>query len=145
VNILLDELFDEDLVADLASHQHRVVHVGQTRYAGSSDPALVPFARDFDVFITLDLHRQEAEWVAVNRGLLEGGLQIVRLRLPRRLPKTRAAIRQQCLESLLRKFVEWESLLRAGACLITITHLGTVIRARTPAEVQAMLAQRFPS
>ena len=71
LRILLDEHFDEGLVLVLQGLGHQATHVGLSdELKGSSDPRLAEVAATYDVFVTMDLHRQLPEWLAVNRALM---------------------------------------------------------------------------
>ena len=121
---------------------HEAVHVNEAGHRSSTDFVLVEFAREFDVFVTLDLHRQEAEWLAVNRALIEGGIKVLRIRLPRRSKGSMSNIFRDIVRSLVYRIEWWETEFAAGKCLVTIRELGTVESARTREEVLEMLESR---
>lgn len=138
LRILLDENLDDRLVPVLQGFGHDVRHIRETGLRGTDDIRLVEIAKGFDVFITFDLHRQEEEWLAVNRGLIEGGVKVVRIRLPKAKPD----LFMDTVRSLIFRMESWTARIQADACLITITQLGTIERARTRDEILAMLERR---
>ena len=121
---------------------HRVTHVRRSPHIGKSDEELVEVAKDFDVFITIDLFRGESEWTAVHRAMMEGDIKVVRLRLPKRKDEPRDILLDQA-RFLLFRMDQWMKELESGKCFITISGSDAQIRARTPDEVRAMLEQRM--
>lgn len=125
----------------LAALGHDVVHVKLSDLRGSSDEKLAVEARDYDVFIAMDLHRQEPEWIAVNREIVESGIKVVRIRLPRQSHDVLLDV----VRSITYRMEAWMQELRSGKCLITIGQLGTVQRSRTREEVLRMMEERGAS
>lgn len=60
LRILLDENVPSALSLVLRALGHEAVHITDERLAGIKDPQLVEFAKDFDLMMTLDLHRQRS-------------------------------------------------------------------------------------
>ncbi len=138
MRILLDENVDPRRGVVPGFCDHQAVYVSETRYRGTADTELVELARDFHAFVTLDLHRQSAEWLAISRALIEGGVRVARVRLPPGKPATFLAL----LRSVILRSDGWDPEFASGACLITLTALGSGFRARTPEEVRLMLTLR---
>ena len=138
MRILLDENMDERLVAVLNALGHETHHVNQTPFRGASDQVIVGLAQSYDVLVTLDLHRQEAEWVSVNLALIRANVKVLRVRLPRQ----KANVLMDVVRSLIYRMEWWIAELAAGKSLITIRELGTVERARTRGEVLRMVQDR---
>jgi hypothetical protein len=137
LRILLDENMPPEVVPILTALGHPTVYSG-TEHPSAVDQALVPVASAFDLFITLDLHRQEAEWIAVHRALIEGNIRVVRIRLPKRFDDEVLEVTR----SLILKMEAWMAEIRAGKCLVIISDGGNRIRARTRREVLTMLDKR---
>lgn len=76
---LLDEGTSPDLAVILTVLGHPSQHARDVGLAGRSDEALLEAARDFDLFITLDLHRQFSEWWASRRAMLST-VRVIRIR-----------------------------------------------------------------
>jgi hypothetical protein len=112
--------------------------VSATEHKSKTDQELVDVARDFDVFVTLDLHRQEPEWLAVNRALVEGGIKVIRIRLPRQSHDPLLDV----VRSLIYRMEWWMAEIRKGQCLVTIGQMGTVSRSMTREEALKILDQR---
>lgn len=138
MRILLDENVEEGLISVLRGLGHEAVHVSATEHRSKTDQELVNVARSFDVFVTLDLHRQEPEWLAVNRALVEGGIKIVRIRLPKQSTDPLLDV----VRSLIYRMEWWMAEIRKGSCLITIGHLGTVSRSTSREEALSFLERR---
>ena len=58
---------------------HPSKHVQDVGLSGQSDMALFEAAREYDLFITIDLHRQFTEWWASQRAMLDA-VRVIRLR-----------------------------------------------------------------
>lgn len=130
---------DEDLVLFLEALGHAADHVTTLGLQGKSDPDLVSVAKEYDVFVSLDLHRQEAEFIAVNEALFRGEIRMLRIRLP----KEETDLRLDLARSLTYRMDLWTHEFRSqGKVLVTIRSLGTVISARTRDEVLGQLEQR---
>lgn len=82
MRFLLDENVADGLCLVLQGVGHEAVHVNDLGLKGASDFDLLKVAQDHDIFVTLDLHRQEAEFVAVNEAMIDNGVKILRIRLP---------------------------------------------------------------
>ncbi len=136
---LLDENMDPDLVPVLQGLGHTADHVTALGLEGRRDQELVSTAKEYDVFVTLDLHRQESEFIAVNEALVRGDIKVLRIRLPRE----EQDLRLDLATSLVIRMREWlHAFGSENKALVTIRSLGTVQSARTRAEVLEMLEQR---
>ena len=138
MRILLDENIEEGLVVVLRGLGHEEVHVSATEHRSKTDQELVEVARHFDVFVTLDLHRQEPEWLAVNRALVEGGIKIIRIRLPKQSTDPLLDV----VRSLIYRMEWWMAEIRKGSCLVTIGQMGTVSRSMSREDAMKILEQR---
>ena len=83
MRFLLDENIPEELVLVFCGVRQEAEHIYGLGLAGEDDGVIAEHARDFDVFVTLDLHRQEREFLEVTRHLLDGGYKLLRVRLVR--------------------------------------------------------------
>jgi predicted nuclease of predicted toxin-antitoxin system len=139
LRILLDENLPEGIELVLQGLGHEVVHTRlEPTLRGSSDEQLAVIARRFDVFVTMDLHRQETEWSAVNTALIQHGIKVLRIRLP----ASEADVKVDIARSLITRMEAWIHEIESGKVLVTIRHLGVVASARTREEVQRMVEQR---
>lgn len=127
---------DEDLAFILRGLGHEAATVAQIGAKGTEDIALLEVAADYDIFVTLDLHRQEAEFVAVTEALIRGDVRILRIRLP----KEEKDLRLDLTRSVIYRMDRWLSAFRTeDAALVTIRELGTVDSTRTKDEALAMI------
>lgn len=138
MRILLDENIDPGLIGVLVGLRHEVVHVADTVYRGQTDQQLIELAEQFDVFITLDLHRQEPEWLAVHQAMVEGRIRVLRLRLPKDYSDPLAPVVQSVAASL----DAWLRLFESGKSLVTVRRLGRSVKGYSREEIRAILAQR---
>jgi hypothetical protein len=138
VRFLLDENMPEGTEVVFAGLGHEALHVKLSDLRGSTDIQPAAVAPSYDAFITFDLHRQEAEWLAVNRALVESGAKILRIRLPRQSADPRLDV----VRSLTYRMEQWMQELQSGKVLITIGQLGVRLSARTREEVMRMLEER---
>jgi hypothetical protein len=107
--------------------------------AQATDFELLETAEQYDVFITLDLHRQEAEFIAVNEAMIDRGVKILRVRLPTQ----EGDLRLDLARSIIYRMDQWlMKLMRPEGALATIRSLGTVESVRTRTEALAILDAR---
>ena len=66
MRFLLDEGTAVGLAGVLRALGHEADHILELGWRGAPDEEVVRLAADYDALITLDLHRQDAEWVVVN-------------------------------------------------------------------------------
>jgi predicted nuclease of predicted toxin-antitoxin system len=137
LRLLLDEAIEENVTDVLQALGHEADHVVRLGLAGASDFDLVEVAKTYDVFVTLDLHRQEAEWLAVNSAIVRGEVKVLRVRLPKR-PQN---VLLDTVRSLTYRMESWVAEFAGGKSLVTISGLGVVERSRTSEEVAEMLAR----
>ena len=139
IRFLLDQNVDENLCLILQGLGHEATHVAALGLAKATDLELVKAAEAYDVFVTLDLHRQEAEFIAVNEAMITRGVKIVRVRLP----SQHSDLRLDLARSVIYKIDRWlTELMQPDNALVTIRSLGTVDSIRTRAEALAMLDAR---
>jgi predicted nuclease of predicted toxin-antitoxin system len=116
LRILLDENIEPGVAGVLAALRHTVVHVGDTSYRSAGDVELMELVEQFDVFVTLDLHRQLPEWLAVNQAMLEGRVRILRLRLA----KTSVDPFLPVASMIVATAAAWTRHFEAGAVMVTV-------------------------
>lgn len=139
MRLLFDENIDAGLPAVLESLGHDARHVGDFA-AGAEDPDVAALAGDYDVLVTLDLHSQVGDWVAVNEAILERGVRVIRLRFG---PTEGTEVMDQA-RALIAKWDEWErDLFSSDGRLATIQHCGMRVRVATRDEVEEMLRVRL--
>jgi predicted nuclease of predicted toxin-antitoxin system len=139
MRILLDENMAEVIAPVIRTVGHTVTHVRRTRsLKGKSDVELVKVAKRYDVFITMDLHRQDTEWLAVYEALVEGSIAIVRVRLPKKF--TNEELEE--IRTLTRRMEDWLAELEQGAALVILSDRGATIRPRTREQIRAMIDKR---
>ena len=142
MRILLDQCMAEVMAPVLRTIGHKVTHVRRTRRLyGMSDIDLARIARRYDVFITLDLHRQEAEWLAVYGEFVTGSIAVVRVRLPKRFVNEEL----EEIRTLTHRMEDWLEELEKGAALVILSDQGKSIKARTRDQIRAMLNKRASS
>ena len=76
---LLDEDTAPSLGEILTLLGHPSQHARDVGLSGKPDEALLAAAQEYDLFITIDLHRQFSEWWASQRAML-GAVRVIRLR-----------------------------------------------------------------
>src|SRR6476469_5053636 len=81
MRILLDQNIDDEILIVLRTLHLDVTHVADIGHSTTKDIPLFVVARDYDCFVTLDLHHQEAEWLALYSEMIEYGVVIVRVKL----------------------------------------------------------------
>lgn len=147
MRFLLDECIDPNMVKILEGLGHDATHVSLTEHRSQGDPYLVEVAKDYDVFVTLDLFRQEREMMAAYRALIDGHVKILRIRLPKAIPgqkHDKSRILLDTLRSMTSHMERWLDDFASGKCFVTISRMGENIRSRTSDEVRAMLMAQAP-
>ena len=130
----------EEIALVLRGLLHEATHVSSLGLARREDAELVLVARDFDVFVTLDLHRQDAEWLAVNREIAGAGIKVLRIRLPRQ-PQA-GELHLLVARQLIWRMEQWLLEFARGAGLITIGPPISRVSVRTPEQVTDLLERR---
>ncbi len=120
---------------------HEAAHVSSLGLATALDPQLVVVAREYDVSITSDLHRQEPEWLAVHWEIVNAGVKVLRIRLPKREPGEN--LRLVVMRLLLNKMERWLEAFSGDAALITLGPSVNRLSVRTAPEVQDLLRARM--
>ena len=83
MRFLLDENIDPGIELVLRGLGQQADHISNIGARGADDFRVLSMAAArYDVLVTLDLHRQEREFLASMRAILDG-LNILRIRLPR--------------------------------------------------------------
>jgi hypothetical protein len=138
VRFLLDEDVDVGLVTILRALGQEADHIAGLGRQGSPDEAVVAIAVDYDVLVTIDLHRQEAEWVAVNEAML-GSIRVIRMKFSK---NERTELLDQA-RMLLARWRDWmHDLEAAGARLVTLSGVGGRVRSLSADQVAALLTGR---
>ena len=143
VRFLLDEHIPEGIALVLRGLRQDAEHVSALGLSGADDTDVAERAKDFDVFLTLDLHRQEREFFAVSRHLIEGGFKVLRLRLPRQ-PDIDVDYNILLAQQLIHKMPEWLEGFEEGAVLITLGPRLGRLSASTSADVASFVSARRP-
>lgn len=139
MRLLCDENADRGLPRVLESLGHEADHMGDLD-AGAGDPRVAEIASGYDVLVTLDLHRQGSDWLAVTEAILRNSAKVVRLRFR---PAEGTALMDQA-RALIAKWEKWEEELFVGAGrLATIQDRGMSVRTATEDEVKEMLRSRL--
>ena len=141
MRLLLDEAMASDLAGILTALGHPSDHVWDLGMSGASDEEVVRRAMDYDALLTLDLHRQQSEWLAVNNAMLAGA-KVIRLRF--RGSEVSSVLSQT--QAIVRKWSEIEHAVmeRDEVRLITVTRAGSQVRVQTVDEIQQILRDRNP-
>ena len=106
--------------------------------SGATDQEVARLASAYDVLVTMDLHRQQAEWVSIYEGLLSS-IRIIRLRFPGRAPTDLMAQ----VRALVWKWSEWEgAFTHLETRLITIGSAGASVRVMTAEQIADLLEER---
>lgn len=131
---MLDEDMAPRLAAVLTALGHPSEHVREVGMTGAPDEDVVKRARDYDALITLDLHRQEREWFAVNEAMF-AETKVIRVRFK---PKEDESLMGQT-RALVAKWSEVEHAVmeESAVRLITITAAGTKVRSNTVEQLEA--------
>lgn len=139
MRLLLDEATAPQLAAVLTALGHPSDHVRDLGISGASDQEVVNRAGDYDALVTLDLHRQFREWLAVNEAMVSG-TKVIRLRFSQSedgdlMGQTRA---------LVRKWSEIEHAVegREDVRLVTVSGEGGTVRETTVADIEQALLDR---
>ena len=139
MRLLLDEAMAPGLAGILTALGHPSDHIRDLGMSGTSDAEVVQRAMDYDALLTLDLHRQASEWIAVNSAMLSGA-NVVRLRFRSR--EVSSLLSQT--QAILRKWSEIEHLVteRDDARLVTVSRAGSQVRVQTVDEIEDILRDR---
>lgn len=120
---------------------HEATHVSDLGRARAPDREIAERARTSNaVLVSLDLHHQEAEWLAIHAAIAEAGVQLVRVRLPHNpgageLPLLIA-------QHLLHAMGAWLLELQHGAGLVVVGPPPNRVRALSPEAVLRLLTER---
>lgn len=138
MRFLLDEDTDIGLSGVLRALGHEADHIEELGRKGIPDDEVVQLAAQYDVLVTLDLHRQDSEWLVVNEAMLET-VRVIRLRFSRGeqttlLDQTRM---------LVHRWRDWEyKIQNDGACLVTLSQLGGRVRSLNAQQITSLLRER---
>ena len=137
MRLLLDGNLSQRTAQILTILGHPSQHVDDLGRLSASDEDLARLMRDYDAFVTFDLHRQPRERLAINAAIASGG-SVIRLRFSKR---DSGDVMTE-LRFLIAKWPEIERLLgsRGEIGLLTITEEGQRIRATDRARVAQWLA-----
>lgn len=139
MRLLLDEATVPQLARVLTALGHPSQHIRDLGIAGASDQEVVSRARDYDALLTLDLHRQQREWLVVNEAMVLA-TKVIRLRFG---SKEDGGLMDQT-RALVMKWPEIEHAVldRDDARLITVSNAGSRVRVMTSDEITEMVAER---
>ncbi len=143
MRFLLDENVPEGIALVLRGLRQDAEHASALGLSGADDTDVAERAKEFEVFITLDLHRQEREFLEVSRHLIEGGFKVLRLRLQRQ-PESDVDYNILVARQLIHKIPEWLARFEEGAVLITLGAPLGRLSARTSADVASFVGARRP-
>ncbi len=136
MRVLVDQCVPKIILETLTAMGHvgseHVSNLGQRK---EEDVVLFEVAKQYDIFLTADIHRQVREWTALVQGLIQGEIKILRIMLS----KDYQSLPQEIEKSLKRRQQIWEQHFVNGMCLVLIKNKGATIRARTREEALAML------
>jgi hypothetical protein len=125
----------------LEALSHEATLVSALGLSRALDEQVAVVARGYDVFITLDLHKQEREWLAVHTEIVSAGIKVLRVRLPKR--EHGEDLRLAVIRQVLRHMERWlEAFSNGDAALITVGPSAERFSVRIAAEVEEMLAAR---
>ncbi len=138
MRFLLDENVDPQLAEVLRALRHDADHIQSLGASGATDQEVARLASGYDVRVTMDLHRQQAEWVNIYEGLLSS-IRIIRLRFSGQSPTDLMAQ----LRTLVWKWSEWEQAFAdLEARLITLGSAGASVRMMTADQIAELLEER---
>jgi hypothetical protein len=138
VRFLLDEGIDIRLGGVLRALGHDADHILELGGQGAPDDEVVRLAADYDVLITLDPHRQDAEWVVVNEAMLQT-VRVIRMRFTR---SEQTSLLDQT-RMLVARWRDWEHRIQNEAArLVMLTHAGTRVRTLTREQLEHLLQAR---
>lgn len=121
--------------------RHDAVHIADLGLSRAPDDVVAERARELDaVLVTMDLHRQEAEWLAVVRQIAEARVRLLRVRLPR--PPASGQLHLYVARQLIWRMEEWLLAFENGAALVTLGPPISRVTARTFGDVAEMLEGR---
>jgi hypothetical protein len=145
LRVLLDQNVPEEIALVFQALHHIADHTAQLKLERAPDEDIATVARQYDVLVTIDLHRQEPEWLDVNRAIVEHGIKVLRLRPPKPKPAVRALPEWfilMVIRQLTYEMEAWLDASQADAVLVTIAREEKAFRQRTREEVEAILGQR---
>ena len=139
MRLLLDEATVPQLANVLTALGHPSQHIRDLGMSGASDQEVVSRARDYDALLTLDLHRQQREWLVVNEAMVLT-TKVIRLRFGSRedgglMDQTRALVMKW-------SEIEHAVLDRDDARLVTVSNAGSRVRVMTADQIIGMVAGR---
>ena len=137
MRFLLDQNVPSSIVQVLRVLHHEADHTEELGYKHARDPDIARLAEEYDVLITIDLHRQEADWIAVHRAIVERGVKVLRLRLPKGV--TKDTLNLHIIRQLTYQMEAWTQAFESGAVLITQSREDKEFRIRSRDDVQQML------
>jgi Domain of unknown function (DUF5615) len=146
VRFLLDQNVPREIALVLRALHHEATHASELHLERAPDSDIAGAARDFDVLVTIDLHRQEAEWIAVNRAIVEHSIKVLRLRPPK--PRADMPVRPEwfilmLVRQLTYEMEHWVEAFENDAVLITLAREEKAFRRQTREAVEAILTQRL--
>ena len=147
MRFLLDQNVPQEIALVFQALHHTAAHTAELGLATAPDEDIAAAARQYDVLVTLDLHRQEAEWIAVNRAIVQHGIKVLRLRPPKPRPGVRLTpqlIILTIIRQLTYEMERWLEAFAGDAALITIAREEKAFRVRTRDQVAEILTQRKP-
>lgn len=139
MQLLLDEAMAPGLAGILSALGHPSDHIRDLGMSGATDAEVVERAIDYDALLTLDLHRQQSEWLAVNNAMLSGA-KVIRLRF--RGSEVSSLLSQT--QAIVRRLSEIERLVMEHneVRLVTVSRAGSQVRVQTTDEIQVILRDR---
>jgi hypothetical protein len=145
LRFLLDQNVPEEIALVFQALHYIADHTSSLGLQQAPDEDIATAARQYDVLVTIDLHRQEPEWLAVNRTIVQHGIKVLRLRPPKPKPGVPATLQWLILmivRQLTYEMEAWLDAFQTDAVLITIAREEKAFRRRTRDEVAAILEQR---
>jgi predicted nuclease of predicted toxin-antitoxin system len=142
VRFLLDQNVPPEITLLFVALDHEADHTSAIGLGRALDPEVAQSARAYDALLTLDNFRQEADWIAVHRAIVEQGVNVLRLRLPKNVPAE--LLNLTIVRQITYKMEEWTKAFSEGAALITVSREDKELRIRDREYVKQMLDQRYP-
>jgi len=143
VRFLLDQNVPQEIALVFQALHHQADHATALQLQRASDQDIAVAARGYDVLVTMDLHRQELEWIAVNRAIVDHGIKVLRLRPP----KQRLGIRPRpewfilmVIRQLTFQVEQWIEAFETDSVLVTISREERAFRRRSREDVEASAA-----
>ncbi len=139
MRFLLDEDIDTRLADVLRALGHDADHIAaDLNRPGIDDMEVADLAGAYDALITIDLHRQDREWIAVNEAML-AATRVVRMRFA---GSERTELVDQA-RILLQRWREWTHRITVeDARLVTLSGMGGKVRSLNSDEVRELLEGR---